>query len=71
METGFNVINVAAAAADDDDDDDDDDNDDDDMGVAMRVEWQFGSILCKTAPYIQQVAVSASINSLTAIAIER
>lgn len=43
----------------------------DDDGVCYVSEWHFGWFLCKTVPYIQAVAVSASVNTLTAVAIER
>lgn len=35
------------------------------------VEWIFGWLLCKAVPYVQSVAVSASVNTLAAIAVER
>ena len=34
-------------------------------------EWHFGPFLCKAVPYFQAVAVSASVNTLVAVAIER
>lgn len=38
------------------------------MGVT---EWHFGYVLCKLVPYLQAVAVSASVNTLAVIAVER
>jgi len=37
----------------------------------MSLEWLFGAFLCKVVPYFQAVAVSASVDTLTAVAVER
>ncbi|KAK2166744.1 hypothetical protein NP493_1308g00010 [Ridgeia piscesae] len=34
-------------------------------------QWWFGGFLCKAIPYLQAVAVSASVNTLAAVAVER
>lgn len=34
-------------------------------------EWWYGPTVCKVAPYLQGVAVSASVHTLAAIALER
>ena len=34
-------------------------------------EWQFGEFLCKAVPFLQAVVVSASVNTLAAVAVER
>ena len=39
--------------------------------VFLLVEWWFGPLLCKMAPYLQGVAVSSSVNTLAAVAVER
>lgn len=41
------------------------------MSMCVFSEWQFGWLLCKLVPYLQAVAVSASVNTLTVIAVER
>ena len=33
--------------------------------------WQLGALMCKAAPYLQGVAVCASVNTLAAIALDR
>ncbi|ELT93272.1 hypothetical protein CAPTEDRAFT_130761 [Capitella teleta] len=33
-------------------------------------EWWYGPIMCKAAPYLQGVAVSASVNTLAAVAVQ-
>ena len=33
--------------------------------------WRFGAVMCKVTPFLQGVAVSASVNTLTAIALDR
>ena len=42
-----------------------------DYSLSLFAEWQFGSFLCKAIPYLQAVAVSASVNTLAAVALER
>ena len=37
----------------------------------MLSEWWYGPVVCKVAPYLQNVVVSASVNTLAAIALER
>ena len=39
--------------------------------VSIVVEWWYGPVVCKVAPYIQGVAVGTSVNTLAAVAIER
>jgi hypothetical protein len=39
--------------------------------IIHTVEWWYGPILCKAAPYLQGVAVGASVNTLVAVATER
>ena len=39
--------------------------------VNVVSEWWYGPVLCKVAPYLQGVAVSASVHTLAAVAIER
>ena len=39
--------------------------------VSLLVEWWFVPLLCKMAPYLQGVAVSSSVNTLAAVAVER
>ena len=34
-------------------------------------EWPFGPFICKVAPYMQGVSVSASVHTLAAVAVER
>ena len=41
------------------------------MFFCYITEWWYGPVLCKIAPYLQGVAVSASVNTLAAVAIER
>lgn len=33
--------------------------------------WIFGAVMCKVTPFLQGVSVSASVNTLMAIALER
>jgi len=33
--------------------------------------WQLGAVMCKATPFLQGVAVSASVSTLTAIAFDR
>lgn len=33
--------------------------------------WRLGAVLCKVTPFLQGVAVSASVNTLAAIALDR
>ena len=33
--------------------------------------WQFGAIMCKAVPYLQGVAVCASVSTLVVIAVDR
>ncbi len=33
--------------------------------------WRFGAIMCKAVPFLQGVAVSASVSTLAAISIDR
>lgn len=42
-----------------------------DMSLCHVTGWSYGEFLCKAVPYVQGVAVNASINSLTAIACDR
>jgi hypothetical protein len=39
--------------------------------VALFAAWVMGWVICKTVPYLQGVSVSASINTLVAISVER
>lgn len=39
--------------------------------VLLYLEWMLGSFICKTVSYMQGVSVSASVNTLMAISIER
>jgi len=39
--------------------------------MILLTEWWYGGVLCKVAPYLQGVAVSASVNTLAAVAVER
>lgn len=39
--------------------------------ILNGAEWWYGPVLCKAAPYLQGVAVGASVNTLVAVAIER
>jgi hypothetical protein len=38
---------------------------------ALFAAWIMGWVICKTVPYLQGVSVSASINTLVAISVER
>ncbi|XP_012936328.1 neuropeptide SIFamide receptor-like [Aplysia californica] len=37
----------------------------------MQSGWQFGAFMCKALPYLQAVAVCASVNTLVVIAVDR
>jgi len=39
--------------------------------VHHYAEWWYGPVLCKVAPYLQGIAVSSSVNTLAAVALER
>ena len=39
--------------------------------LLLLTEWWYGPVLCKMFPYLHGVAVSASVNTLAAVAIER
>jgi hypothetical protein len=39
--------------------------------VLFFAAWIMGWVICKTVPYLQGVSVSASINTLVAISVER
>jgi hypothetical protein len=39
--------------------------------VALFAAWVLGWVICKIVPYLQGVSVSASINTLVAISVER
>ncbi len=39
--------------------------------IILFAEWWYGEALCKIAPYLQGVAVSSSVNTLAAVAVER
>lgn len=41
------------------------------MVITYTIVWTLGSFICKTVSYMQGVSVSASVNTLMAISIER